>query len=85
MSASDHSAPGENKRRLDDGRIVPVRAAPLTAVQNLVRHVAYAEYWMRHTEAFDNALTEMGWRREPRGLLFDETGALIDDPQWDEA
>lgn len=43
------------------------------AMVNLVRHVAYADSWLRQTDAFDAACAALGLRFDPRGELFEVT------------
>lgn len=50
---------------------------------DLVRHVAYAEHWLRHTDAFDRAVSALGLRMDfPQGLM---RGAEKIDSPYDEA
>lgn len=58
-------------------------------VRRLVIAIAYAEWGdsaLRHSEAFADALAELGWRwswsRGDDGGLFDERNVKIPDPQY---
>lgn len=52
------------------------------ALKKLVISVAYAgDTWIRHTDAFEEALSELGWRWNMRECcLFDDKGNRVPEP-----
>jgi hypothetical protein len=63
---------------IDDLRLVA-----RDSLDRLIIATAYADTWLRHTEAFDEALVARGWEWRwgeiPPGL-FDGRGQRIEDP-----
>jgi len=60
----------------------PCNGEPKHALADLVRHVAYADHWMRHTRAFADALQVLGWRLEnfDRGPVLLHGKTVVSSP-----